>query len=371
MSRIYTDRVIEACLEGDTSRVLSLFADNDELDTKAFVEGAFKAGSDAFKKCPFNSDAFVYLWHTIPVYPELDPDIVTSIELVLVEYDGLLDSNAVGSMLRFACCAHINLVPIILRLFKDRLGPWSAVNGIDACWSRYPEMRWFIMREYMDEFTGRTIQECFNSCCYAGNLTMLELLIDHHYTELEAYNQENQQRKIYIDEGIMRCCWDGDIEVIQLLASKCRFLGPRLLYACIDNKDLEAARLVLNECKEFLTIESETQGCALSPRAKKGFAKAIENDDTDMLELIVAELKDDLERETKEAAFMASFSYYDVPFAKTMLRLCSYDLMFEDGSEGEPPEEMPTEAMWELLVETYSDRVWRTDTNWGIASMNE
>lgn len=51
--------------------------------------------------------------------------------------------------------------------------------------------------------------------------------------------------------------------------------------------------------------------------------------------------------------------------------MCASDLMFEDGPDGEPPEEMPIEAMWELLIEIYGDRAVRTDTNWLITPLSE
>lgn len=384
MNEAYTSEVIAACLEGNTAKTTSLITNHRELDVKAFVDGVFSVGLNAAKNC-YHTFEYGHAWWTMPMFPELDQTVVTSVEMVLREYDGLFDSKAAANMFEYSCCAHINLVPVILELFKDRLGPRCIRYGIEICGSwlskldgagdlvldrkgyRHPEMRWFIMSEYMDRFTGKTIYECFNLCCCESNLPMLEFWINCHHAELEAYYGENLNHSISIDWGLSVCCKNGDIEVIEFLISRCRFLGSRLLHACVKYYDLEMAELVINGCREIMTIESEGLiKLMLSPLVEKVFNKAIKHNDTDILELIVCELGDSLSIDAKEAAFMMSFDYYNVPFAKMMLGLYASDLMFEDGLEGEPPEAMPTEAMWELLVETYDDRVQRTDTNWLI-----
>lgn len=374
MSESFTGELIAACLEGSTDRVIPLITNHVELDVAVFVKGVFAAAIEAIETYVRYTDVYDYIWWILPMFPEIEKNVITSIELVLRAYDKLVSSREAGSMLIYSCCTHINLVPVILELFKDRLDPRSIIHGIDACAEYYPETRWSIMREYMSRFTGKTIYECFNICCWRQNLTMLELVIDHHALELEAAHKENMDNRIAIDDGIWACCHDGDIEAIQLLATRCKFLGPRLLGACVYYQDLEAARLVISECREYLTIEkvSDTGSVqqTVSPRIMEGFDRAVHREDTDMLELLVTELGDSLSIESKEDAFMVSFSLSDVLFARTMLKLCSQDLMFEGGLERAADEDKVTEAMWELLNELYGDRLIDTDAGWSIAPID-
>lgn len=322
-----------------------------EFDVSVFIQETFAFAREVFDADTHLTWEGVRAWTDVPAFPAPDPTVNAPIELVLRECVDSIDSEMAGTMLAYSCCTHIDLVPVILELFKDKLMLDHIMESIYACETRYPDTCWFIMTQCINQLVGKAIGACFNICCEWDNVGMLELLIHHHHARFEVKARKYAGRRLDIDKGILKCCSSTDLEIVSLLA-RYKFLSCRLLWACAVGKNLPAVELIFAECKEILTAEpiDKTQ-----KKDRMDVYEALQvtasNKDAVMLELFIDEIGDSLTREAKHDAFIQTCVNGDAASGKILLDRCSINLPF-DCRPGVPGSITKYQA-WTLMAETY------------------
>lgn len=320
-----------ACKTGDVESVkATIQAGKTEFNANVFIQEVFAIAReviDASVSTYTDGDGKCN-WLNIQSFPAPDPAVNAAIELVLEEYVGSINSEMAGSILVYSCCTHIDLVPVVIKLFKDRLTLDHIMDSIYACETRYPDTCWLIMAQCIDQLLGG-FGKCFSICCEQNNVSVLKLLIDRHHAKFEETVREYAGHFLDIDDGISDCCVRTDLEIVRLLATRCKFLSYRLLWACVLHENLPAAKLVFNECKEFLTAKpldafQEEEWSSI----EKAFEMAARNKDSSMLELFIDELGENLSCKAKKSAFMGSCMMNNALSGKMLLDRCSIDLSF-------------------------------------------
>lgn len=324
------------------------------FDPHTFVYETFAFAVEALKPLTTTFDG-ERLWYPVPAYPSLE---TAAIESVLREHKDTINSETASMILSFSCVQHINLIPVMLELFKSILIPNSILDAIYAYEKRYPETCWLIMTECVDLLRGSPIGKCFYICCSAGNVSMLGFLIDSCPGTFKSDLIGISCFNMSINLGIGVCCKNGDMDMVKVMIAKCKWLALYVLKHGAK-RDIEMVKLVIDEYNEYLSADSEFVKSALANAAKR--------EDEDMLELLINEFGADMPCKFVRSAFVTCCSRSKLLSAEILLERFLDDLYFDDGLG---PVKMwrgkPSEAVWSFMKETYGSRLRKNAKSWWI-----